>query len=571
MNSFFRSSAATAFLARALTSVRARLIALALLIIVPLMFDRVSVLEHSRTQKIEQLRNEVSSLAQEGAERQSEVIANVGSFIEATTKFYAAMTRRGASCDDFLSNVTFASWTKNVAIADRDGRVLCSSERTVLGVNIDDRNYFRDARDRNRFSMSNYIVARGTNEPVIIVAQPVHFTKADAVDQVLIMSVNLHWLTNMKNDVGDIAMANTLLIDSRGRVLAGSGVNAQFVGSAQIDHPLVQAIMAKRSGIVTMDGLDKSRQIVGYTHIPGTQSVLAVGMDETAMLRQIDTRIRNTYMQFGLYAALALIIGWFGGEFMIVRPLHAFASVAARLGKGDFRTRAPMKNIAAEFEPLAQAFNSMAEQLADRDQSLRAANNRLTVLAMIDTVSGLSNRRAFESRMEFEWLRASEESQSLGLIMVDVDYFKLYNDTYGHPEGDACLRRVGDMLADIANRTRGFVARYGGEEFVLLVPGADQMHALEVGEMIRNEIAERNIPHRASPLKHVSVSVGVAAMQPSALEQPDILIEAADAGLYLAKGRGRNQVVAHGLITPVEGEAGPALAAMARRDQVAEA
>ena len=199
-----------------------------------------------------------------------------------------------------------------------------------------------------------------------------------------------------------------------------------------------------------------------------------------------------------------------------------------------------MKNIAAEFEPLAQAFNSMAEQLADRDRSLRAANNRLTVLAMIDTVSGLSNRRAFESRMEFEWLRASEESQSLGLIMVDVDYFKLYNDTYGHQAGDDCLAQVAQVLKKSVRTPHDVVSRYGGEEFVVILFDCPENMAEQVALRIQEELHSAAIPHSGSKISGVvTASMGIAGME-DGLAGPEIIARA-DAALYRAKEAGRDR------------------------------
>ena len=112
----------------------------------------------------------------------------------------------------------------------------------------------------------------------------------------------------------------------------------------------------------------------------------------------------------------------------------------------------------------------MAAQLAERERELIARNDRLTVMASIDVLSGLANRRGIQSRLDFEWMRAQQYNTELSLLMIDVDHFKLYNDTYGHPEGDACLTRLGEALAGIAADSMGFAGRYGGEELFLLLP-----------------------------------------------------------------------------------------------------
>jgi diguanylate cyclase (GGDEF)-like protein len=174
------------------------------------------------------------------------------------------------------------------------------------------------------------------------------------------------------------------------------------------------------------------------------------------------------------------------------------------------------------------------------------------VLASVDTLSGLANRRAFDSRLNFEWLKAEQENGKLALAMIDIDHFKTFNDTYGHVDGDTCLTRVGDVLSTIANEVKGFGARYGGEEFALMLPGADAARMAEVGEMIRARIEALAMPHGGAPLGRITVSVGIAATSPITGQNPLDLIEAADAGLYMAKRRGRNTVVEHGDIRSVD-------------------
>jgi diguanylate cyclase (GGDEF)-like protein len=161
-------------------------------------------------------------------------------------------------------------------------------------------------------------------------------------------------------------------------------------------------------------------------------------------------------------------------------------------------------------------------------------------------LSGLANRRGFQSRLDFEWLKAQQYDCELSLLMIDVDHFKLYNDTYGHPEGDTCLTRLGGALSAIAAETMGFAGRYGGEEFCLLLPNTGATRACEIGEMVRCAVLDLAMPHITSIHHRVTVSVGVACTKPNGREHPGDLIEAADAALYAAKHCGRNNVVEHG-------------------------
>jgi predicted signal transduction protein with EAL and GGDEF domain len=134
-------------------------------------------------------------------------------------------------------------------------------------------------------------------------------------------------------------------------------------------------------------------------------------------------------------------------EKLIIQPIEMMAAAAKRFGQGEWSARAARKSLPAEFVPLARAFNAMAAQLGNRERELVATNGRLTVMASIDMLPGLANRRGFQSRLDFEWLKAQQYQCELSLLMIDVDHFKLFNDTYGHPEGGVCLSRLGATLA----------------------------------------------------------------------------------------------------------------------------
>src|SRR5258705_6566283 len=175
-------------------------------------------------------------------------------------------------------------------------------------------------------------------------------------------------------------------------------------------------------------------------------------------------------------------------------------AMARRFGQGDWSVRAARNQLPEEFVPLARAFNAMAAQLIERERELVATNERLTVIASIDMLSGLANRRGFQSRLDFEWMKAQQHGGALSLLMIDVDHFKLFNDSYGHPEGDVCLARLGGTLAGIAAEAIGFAGRYGGEEFCLLVPNIHLRRALEIGETVRAAVQERRRRCLIAPL-----------------------------------------------------------------------
>jgi diguanylate cyclase (GGDEF)-like protein len=176
------------------------------------------------------------------------------------------------------------------------------------------------------------------------------------------------------------------------------------------------------------------------------------------------------------------------------------------------------------------------------EQRLRAANVLLTQQSATDGLTGIGNRRAFDTVLAKEVRRASRNADSLALIMIDVDYFKDYNDRYGHSAGDDCLRRVAAFIEGAVRRPPDFAARFGGEEFCVLLPSTQLDGARNVAETIRAAINAARIPHASSPIGHVTVSLGVSCLiPPTGFNEAD-LVGMADLALYRAKETGRNTV-----------------------------
>ena len=178
--------------------------------------------------------------------------------------------------------------------------------------------------------------------------------------------------------------------------------------------------------------------------------------------------------------------------------------------------------------------------VAQRTAELEESNQKLSALATTDSLTGLANRRAFDAALAREWSRARRKREPLALAMIDVDYFKLYNDHYGHQAGDDCLRQVAGVLASAVHRSTDLAARYGGEEFAFILPSAQTDGALAIAEKLRAAIEALALPHEKSALGHVTVSIGVAAMVPEEQQAAELLIRSADQALYRAKAQGRN-------------------------------
>jgi diguanylate cyclase (GGDEF)-like protein/PAS domain S-box-containing protein len=205
----------------------------------------------------------------------------------------------------------------------------------------------------------------------------------------------------------------------------------------------------------------------------------------------------------------------------------------------------------AEGEPLW--LDGTIFDITDRkvsENELQRANQELMRIASIDSLTQIANRRHFIEYLDREWRRMVREKSTLSLILCDIDFFKLFNDNYGHQAGDICLVGVAKAIKSVVNRPADLVARFGGEEFIIILPSTDIDGASHLAEQVRMAVFQKNIVHEYSETApYVSLSLGVAAMIPTLNSNPDHLIKAADDALYEAKRQGRNQVIVNNTLT----------------------
>jgi diguanylate cyclase (GGDEF)-like protein len=195
---------------------------------------------------------------------------------------------------------------------------------------------------------------------------------------------------------------------------------------------------------------------------------------------------------------------------------------------------------------LYQLQRQLQAEINERKQAevaLRKANLELQRLAVLDGLTQIANRRRFDEYLSSQWPQT--EQKPIGLLMCDIDYFKRYNDGYGHQAGDRCLQLVAQAISRVVGREKDLVARYGGEEFVVILPETDQEGAMRIAEIIQAEIHKMQLPHAYSEINdYITLSIGVASNIPAPGIEPKHLIAAADAALYQAKAQGRDRAVA---------------------------
>jgi diguanylate cyclase (GGDEF)-like protein len=230
-----------------------------------------------------------------------------------------------------------------------------------------------------------------------------------------------------------------------------------------------------------------------------------------------------------------------GGVDFITKPFHT-AEVLARV-----KTHLSLRNMQKKIEAQNVQLVGEIEERKRAEKALDGVNQQLERLASLDGLTEIPNRRQFDHYLQQEWKRATREKAPLSLILCDIDFFKNYNDAYGHVVGDKCLKQIAQAIRRGVKRSADLVARYGGEEFAVIMPNTEIEGAVKVAEAIKKEVASLKVPHAQSEVgKYVSLSMGVDSKVPGQLDESEAFINDVDQYLYQAKEAGRNLIIPSG-------------------------
>lgn len=401
-----------------------------------------------------------------------------------------------------------------IFVYDHEGRWIVNSlPVTPANVNNSDREYFiyhRTHADRGPH-IGSPVRSRSTGEWIITVTRRINRPDGSFAG-VALATIDMAYFQKFYSgfDIGKagaifLALDNGIYLARRpfreeliGKSLAGSRLFKEFLPKGPIGTAIIVALA------------DGQERLYAYHHLQSYPLVAFAALSTQEIYAQW---LSATYLHSARVILLALVLGILG--FRLI---------------GQIRLRLEVE-----------------EKLVKAQEAMGKLNKKLEKLALQDGLTGLANRRHFDYVLKNEYKLAQRHGAPLALIMIDVDHFKLFNDIYGHPAGDACLRSVSRLVKASFNRPTDLAARYGGEEIVLLLPDTTQEGALAVAEKIRSSIFDRAIRHRGSPAGVVTVSAGIHVIDADFATHTSMdLVRAADKALYAAKSQGRNRVCCYG-------------------------
>ncbi|MEM9816226.1 MAG: diguanylate cyclase [Cyanobacteria bacterium P01_D01_bin.6] len=346
-------------------------------------------------------------------------------------------------------------------------------------------------------------------------------------------------------------------------ITVGEGENTKLLSASDSQNPLIQAttryLNQTYKSLNAVESAQLDARIGGYRHYIetvrfeddyGLDWIVVLVVPESDFMAQIYRNTRTTVILCCVALGITILIGLLITQWLSW-PLRRLINATHEISQGEWETSIDLtrtdvigdlsRSFANMTQQLQGAFRDLENRIDERTFELIKANQELQLISYVDGLTQIANRRYFDRYLEQEWHRLASERKPISIVLCDVDFFKKYNDYYGHQAGDRCLQRIAHILSKVVQRPADLVARYGGEEFVLLLSDTDTPGAILIAQSILQTLRETQIPHATSGKKYVSFSLGIGTMIPTPQTLPELLLTATDVALYAAKAKGRDR------------------------------
>lgn len=473
-------------------------------------------------------------------------------------------------------------------LVDNQGR----GRKFVYGISSDVKStdWYIAAKKANKQTWSPIFVYKVPNTFGLDAIAPIYNSKDNdkvELQGVFSSGIILDGIGTFLNNLNFSPSGKTFIIEHSGNIVATSTLETPFLkneqgaltrlSATQSQDPQTRAIatylQAKYGDFhqvpnylhlqVPFQGKTLFVRVTPYQDRRDLDWLVVVVIPDTDFMGEIQANFRLTILISVITLLIATGLGIMTTRW-ITHPILRLAKASQAIAKGDWQNSVVVENQTqqilesqsiTEVNTLFDSFHGMAIQLKEsfetlehrveeRTNELMIANRQLESLVNLDGLTHIANRRRFNNYLEIEWQRHQREQRPLALILMDIDYFKRYNDSYGHQGGDDCLIQVAQVIAQTPKRPTDLTARYGGEEFVIVLCNTDTEGALKIADAVQTAIADLAIPHETYVNNYVTLSMGVASLIPISGQNPESLISYADKALYTAKDQGRNRAIA---------------------------
>jgi len=526
---------------------RARIIILVLLAGLPALAVILYSSWDERVRAVAVARQDIQRLAALAAQQQEQVIEGAKQSLVAISLMPTAVRNDRASCNDYLARLLAksAGLYHSIGIYGVDGFLQCNAIPWQGKVYSPDRLYFRLALATGKFAIGEYQVGRVTKQQGINFGYPIS-DEHTKVSGVAFIALDLASLSRMAAAVPLPEQGVLAVIDRDGVLLARYPPIAGRVGDTLPFPKILKTVLGGRNGDFTAKGFGGLDRLIAFNTVAvnpdgGIPIRVVVSVPSSVILAEANRALMRDVVGIVLATVLLLIGAWHGADIFVLRNLRRLLEVARKVHGGDLTARTGLPAGREEISHLGSVIDNMAQALQDREAALQQALRESVVLAITDPLTGLNNRRYLWDLLERELLKAGRSGKPIAAIMMDIDHFKRFNDTWGHEVGDMVLKGVAGVIRE---HVRGYdiACRYGGEELVVILPETTLEVAIERAETIRLGIAAMRLDYYGRPLDIVTASLGVA-VYPQHAGDAEALLRAADKAMYQAKAAGRDRVV----------------------------